>query len=362
MNPFFSFIIPTKNRSFYLKHAIQSCLNQSFSDFEIIVSDNNSTDDTEEVVKSFNDKRIKYYNTKIDLSVANSFDNGIKYCRGKYLLYLADDESYISDTLLSLKKIFDYTSVDVVSFGRKANYIHSHNADRTIKKKNNSNTLTVEPFSNKVLKLNSNKLLSKLISCEAVYYGIATKQDYFYSLRAYPLTVKCAINRKLVEKIIKKYGYFHYRAPDWSACVFTLLNTKNIVLYDRHLNLSGVLPNSNGPMYRETGFFGDVPSTEEYKTTICPLDLPLFTNILFDTIFDAYLHENKTNELLKYINFEKYIGCLIRDLYTWKINNVNTHDFLNIIINFCKKKKIDEHNNFLKYFEKNKKYDFHFIH
>ena len=64
MSPFFSFIIPTKNRSAILKFAIQSCLNQSFGDFEIIVSDNNSKDRTEEVVKKFTDARIKYVNPK----------------------------------------------------------------------------------------------------------------------------------------------------------------------------------------------------------------------------------------------------------------------------------------------------------
>ena len=144
MVPFFSFIIPTKNRSEILKFAIQSCLNQSYKDFEIIVSDNNSKDKTEEVVKKFTDARIKYVNPKIDLDLAKSFDNGIKYAKGKYVLYLADDEAYISDTLKSLKKIIDDTNAEVISYGRKAHYKHKFE-----KSYSGENELYVYPFSKK---------------------------------------------------------------------------------------------------------------------------------------------------------------------------------------------------------------------
>jgi len=58
--PFFSIIIPTYNRSEKLKNTITSVLNQTFEDFELLIMDDGSTDDTEDIVNSFNDSRIIY--------------------------------------------------------------------------------------------------------------------------------------------------------------------------------------------------------------------------------------------------------------------------------------------------------------
>ncbi|HEX8639024.1 MAG TPA: glycosyltransferase family 2 protein, partial [Pyrinomonadaceae bacterium] len=59
--PFFSVVIPTRNRAQLLKHAIQSVLDQTFTDFEVIVSNNFSVDNTKEVVNSYADERVRYF-------------------------------------------------------------------------------------------------------------------------------------------------------------------------------------------------------------------------------------------------------------------------------------------------------------
>ena len=57
----FSIIIPTYNRARFLKTTLDSILNQTFTDFEIIVVDDGSTDDTESVVSAFSSEKIKYF-------------------------------------------------------------------------------------------------------------------------------------------------------------------------------------------------------------------------------------------------------------------------------------------------------------
>ena len=59
--PFFSIVIPTRNRATLIVRAIDSALLQDFSDFEIVIVDNGSTDGTEEVIANYNDPRIRYF-------------------------------------------------------------------------------------------------------------------------------------------------------------------------------------------------------------------------------------------------------------------------------------------------------------
>ena len=64
-NPTVSIVIPTYNRAHLLSRAIQSVLNQTYGDFELIIVDDGSTDETEKLVKSFNSRMIRYIRHRI---------------------------------------------------------------------------------------------------------------------------------------------------------------------------------------------------------------------------------------------------------------------------------------------------------
>lgn len=96
--PLFSIIIPTYNRSNLLKKCINSVLKQTFSDWELIVVDNASTDDTEQVVQSFNVNNIRYIYTPIpDRSRARN--KGIIEAKGDYILFIDDDDYVLENHL-----------------------------------------------------------------------------------------------------------------------------------------------------------------------------------------------------------------------------------------------------------------------
>jgi glycosyltransferase involved in cell wall biosynthesis len=84
--------IPTYNRSQYLKKAIKSVISQTFEDFELIVIDNASSDNTSEMVHSFSDPRIKYFRNKYNIGMIKNWNRAIKLARGQYLLILGDDD------------------------------------------------------------------------------------------------------------------------------------------------------------------------------------------------------------------------------------------------------------------------------
>ena len=91
--PLVSIGIPTYNRAdSYLKLAIQSAVNQTYSNIEIIVSDNCSTDSTEMVVSAFGDPRIRYFKQTKNIGGLNNANYCVEQARGNYFLLLHDDD------------------------------------------------------------------------------------------------------------------------------------------------------------------------------------------------------------------------------------------------------------------------------
>lgn len=115
MQPAVSVIMPTYNRADYLKKAVQSVLDQTFNDFEIIVINNYSTDDTLEVINAFNDSRIKVINFKNKGLIAKSRNQGIMQSVGKYVAFLDDDDLWCPDKLeLQIKYMDEHPDFDLV--------------------------------------------------------------------------------------------------------------------------------------------------------------------------------------------------------------------------------------------------------
>ncbi|OGG10997.1 hypothetical protein A3J20_01310 [Candidatus Gottesmanbacteria bacterium RIFCSPLOWO2_02_FULL_42_29] len=104
--PFFSVVLPTWNRSAYIKSVISLIREQTFTDFEIIIQDNASTDRTEEEVKSLNDPRIRYYRNRHFLPFYKNIQKAILHARGKYIFLLGDDDYILfKGTFLRLAEI-----------------------------------------------------------------------------------------------------------------------------------------------------------------------------------------------------------------------------------------------------------------
>lgn len=92
--PFFSVIIPVYNKESYIQQTIESVLSQDFVDYEIIIINDGSTDNSEEKLKQFSDSRIRYfYQKNLGVSVARNF--GINLSQSNFITFLdADDYWY----------------------------------------------------------------------------------------------------------------------------------------------------------------------------------------------------------------------------------------------------------------------------
>jgi glycosyltransferase involved in cell wall biosynthesis len=113
--PKVSIVTATYNRSNVLAYAIQSVLRSSFKDWELIVVGDACTDDTAEVVKSFNDPRIRFFNLKENVGDQCGPNNdGISRARGEYIAFLNHDDLWMPDHISICLEAIESSGADFV--------------------------------------------------------------------------------------------------------------------------------------------------------------------------------------------------------------------------------------------------------
>ncbi|WP_309733443.1 glycosyltransferase family A protein [Chamaesiphon sp. OTE_75_metabat_556] len=105
-SPTVSVIIPTYNREDLICKPIRSVLNQSYQNFEIIVVDDHSTDDTEKVVAGINDSRIRYIRHQRNSGAAVARNTGIENSKGAYVAFLDSDDEWLPEKLEKQLNLF----------------------------------------------------------------------------------------------------------------------------------------------------------------------------------------------------------------------------------------------------------------
>lgn len=114
MIPFFSIIIPTYNSDTTLYKCLESIISQSFTDFEILIIDGVSKDNTIEITKGFNDERIKIL-SEPDNGIYDAMNKGIKLAKGDWLYFLgSDDELFNCRVLSDIKSSINLTNSKII--------------------------------------------------------------------------------------------------------------------------------------------------------------------------------------------------------------------------------------------------------
>ncbi len=121
--PLISICIPTHNRSDYLKEAIKVVLSQKYENYEIVIVDDGSTDNTKEVVESFNSKKIKYIYKK-NSGAPDTRNRCIDEANGDFILWLDDDDLLAENSINAyVQLLHNYPDADIIygelkSFGK----------------------------------------------------------------------------------------------------------------------------------------------------------------------------------------------------------------------------------------------------
>lgn len=111
--PAVSVVLPTYNRGKTLPYAIRSVLNQSFTDFELVVVDDASTDDTEAIVDAVADSRIRYVRHETNRGVSAARNTGIADARGDVVAFQDSDDEWFPEKLGKQMERFEHAPPNV---------------------------------------------------------------------------------------------------------------------------------------------------------------------------------------------------------------------------------------------------------
>ncbi|MBE7036491.1 MAG: glycosyltransferase family 2 protein [Ruminococcaceae bacterium] len=99
MNDLVSIIMPSYNTAEYIKNSIESVLNQTYTNWELIIVDDCSTDSTDEVMACFNDERIRYIKNEKNSGAAVSRNRALREAKGKWIAFLDSDDLWEAEKL-----------------------------------------------------------------------------------------------------------------------------------------------------------------------------------------------------------------------------------------------------------------------
>jgi glycosyltransferase involved in cell wall biosynthesis len=220
--PFFSIIIPTFNRAHLIMDTITEVLNQTFTDFELIIADDGSTDKTKSVFDSIVDPRIIYvYQSNSGVSSARNF--GATYAKSNYLIFLDSDDK------VSTSWLQDY--YDILSNDNNVNLVFSNME----KRKQDGQCFKI------VDARNPNK--------NPIDFGIfipgsfCLSKDLFQSLNGYDISMKYGENTELSFRLYElnpivaftdKIGLFYYPSTDGGSKNLKNLVNSNLYILKKH--------------------------------------------------------------------------------------------------------------------------------
>lgn len=326
--PLFTVIIPQKNRAEYLFYTIKSCMIQTYPNLEIIVSDDCSTDNSVDIIKSLakQDNRIKLFAHKKHIGMRNNFEFALSQVKPGYVIALGGDDGLVIDAIWRMYEILKKTKKELLTWPY-ATFVYSDTSSKTSdnilsfkRKKGEIKILSSQQFFNKV----KSKFLYQIDECPMIYVKGVASTTLIDSVR----------NRS------KDNYFYHCPTPDGYSGIVLAGEAGEYAYTDEPLSIMGRTTKSQGTNYRRSDESSIKESQEFFNDNInktmhrdlasqpySPLE-PLMTADYLMTAKDlqgwpGILPEftikeliNKTFNFLENANFER--DRLVRELHILK--------------------------------------------
>lgn len=262
--PFFSIIIPTRNRPDLLRDALVSALFQDFYDFEVVVSDNCNDEHTQKVLEEFSDRNhLRIVRPERLLPMPEHWEFASKQANGTYVLFLTDRSVLKRHALKTIHNAITNAEAEVpVCSWRWSLYDDVTGLEFAAGTVGAGGEVDV---------LDSKRLAADFTK------GYS---NYQYSL---PRGLNSCYRKELVDSLQDRYGtVFRPMTPDFTSAFMLLANINAVLFIDQVLFISQGLANSNGgDAYSKTAAsYIQTLGNQEWFTHV-PIKIPLVENIIY---------------------------------------------------------------------------------
>lgn len=323
-NSFFNIIIPTKNRANTLSHTIKTLINQNYNNYKIIISDNNSTDNTEELIKKINHQKIFYKKSNEDISMSENWERGLDQVEDGFVTILGDDDGLVPNSLSIIDDFIKKKNVDIISWQPHTYFWSNFQSEERNK------LILCYSEQNKIVKYSSSDLLQQILDMQTMYLHS-------------PMIYNSFVNISLINTIKNKKNnkkFFTSNIPDVYSGLAFLLNTKSFYKLSQPIGINGVSKYSGGALFsRKEKSREEI--TNFYKSYNVNLVPPIPSYYL--AMLDPYLNLCKEFkiETKKYLINYYFLKCRVaaeiknekhedKIIYTKELNN-----FIKEIKNKC---------------------------
>ena len=290
-----------------LRNALQTVLDQTFDDYELIVSDNCSRDDTANVVREIAGERARYVKPNESLSMPDHWEFALDHARGRFVTYLSDDDAYAPDALARTSQVLnDSQSRLVVLYS--GYYCAPNWLDQTYR----NVAWFFPPYTGAVREHRSSDSIRHLFnSCRGITEA--------------PRMLNSFCERETLQRVRAAAGRIFLLCPDYSFAAIVPTEVPTWLFIDEPLHLAGFFPEGIGATQ---GFNRGEPSREferEFKEDVLlqrvPLKLALTCNYITETLLRS---KECLPKLSTYnVDWTQYFLSCWNDILNLEKNGVN---------------------------------------
>lgn len=334
INNKFTVVIPTRERANTLAYCLKTCIAQVYENFEILVSDNFSEDNTKNVVESFKDDRIKYINTGRRLSMSKNWEFALSHVKEGWVCFIGDDDGLLPGSIIKANEIINAQAkeADVLFW---YNLIPWYFWGSEFGGTQNDNKILFKEVEN-CAPFKPKERVFQMASFDTPYETLPIIYHGFISIKL--------INA--IKQVSANGLFFQTRIPDIYSTIPISIFAKHVVQCSEPLSINGVSNNSTGgsDLFKknngktEKKFLSELNIPYHHSLPLTPDDKAMSNLHILST--DAFLHffDNVQSEYTA--EKEAYKEFVLLQL-SQKIQKDNNPTYTHLTI------KILRHNNLL---------------
>jgi glycosyltransferase involved in cell wall biosynthesis len=249
----YSVCIPTRERHSTLPYAVASVLAQTYQDFEVIVQDNCSSDETYKSLKTFDDPRLKYYRSDQRLSMHANWEAALDQTTGDYVTYIGDDDALLPFCLGRVDELLKIGDVDLLAW--LAHTYYWPDVADTLRRNHlsvdlRSGALWAEHVAPEAATLNRARFHKGLPPGTMALDSKMIARNWLRhdGVRFYVPTYHNLVSRRVIDAVKAGVGgaYFFNPLPDFGTLIANLYVSEEVIFYAAPLSMTGHSRNSSG--------------------------------------------------------------------------------------------------------------------